>query len=174
MSTAPRVNLEGEGFVKYTDPDVPASYKKVLAALRKLDVEWMRNVFAHAFKGPEREAWMHANKVTEADEDHVCIQRLIHGRCVGRENETLIEMATYESHPCHPPGFDHGDLWLKDGQPEIFTFQPYHLFGSTLQALLTFCQKNNLEIEINGRSWYYGANSVLVEIRRVAPGKKAL
>ena len=64
--------------------------------------------------------------------------------------------------------FDHASLWVKDGEPSIFVFQPYGISGHGLAVLTTFCDEYGLEASIDTRpAWHYPGYVLMVEVTKV-------
>lgn len=83
---------------------------------------------------------------------HTCIQRLIGKRTCDGSN-------------CRPPGSDHAKLWIRDGKPFSFTFEPYHLRKNVLKELIIFCEDHGLDFEISNSSMHFPAGTTFVDIR---------
>jgi hypothetical protein len=64
-----------------------------------------------------------------------------------------------------PPGVDHPSLWIRDGKPAVFVFQPYGV--QDVAALGAFCAARSLECSIDTwPAWHNPGRVVFVEIHR--------
>jgi len=71
--------------------------------------------------------------------------------------------------PHIPPGYNHGSLWKRDGQPVAYVFQPYKDAMTTdVRARLTeFCQEHGLIFTIlEDESFHNPGETTLVMIER--------
>jgi len=67
---------------------------------------------------------------------------------------------------CKLPAEDHPNLWIKDGQPYSFTFEPYGISHENLVNLTNYCEENNLKITITNDSFHFPSATLLVEIKK--------
>jgi hypothetical protein len=56
--------------------------------------------------------------------------------------------------------------WFKNGKEEIMVSQPYGLSLESLRETLNFCDKHNLDLEIDAGGWHYPHNTLLVTIKK--------
>lgn len=122
-------------------------------------------IYAYAEATYERykDDWASRHGVKQTPSGHACIARLLGRQCkVGYDPHG----ANYNSRPpCHPPGDDHASLWLKDGKPAIYVFQPYSLGDKTIRELMEFCEKWGLSARINSMpSWHFPGVVLTVEL----------
>jgi hypothetical protein len=88
-----------------------------------------------------------------------CLARLLGKRCNPDSDRCGI--------PCHPPGVDHASLWLKDGKPYSYVYQPYGLSMQALRELVAMCERYGLECSIDTwPSWHFPGAVLTVEIKR--------
>jgi hypothetical protein len=66
-----------------------------------------------------------------------------------------------------PPGCDHPSLWLRNGKPVTFVFQPYGLCNADVEKLGAFCRERKLELEVSTwPAWHYPGSVLHVEISK--------
>jgi hypothetical protein len=88
-----------------------------------------------------------------------CIQRLKGGKCMrGYPNEG--------DHQCLPPTADHYHLWIKDGEPVLFTSEPYPLTYDDIRQEVNFCETHGFEMTIRANSPHNPGSTLLIEYRR--------
>ena len=73
------------------------------------------------------------------------------GKLLGSKNALLLA-----------PEGDHGQLYVKDGQPYSFVAQPYGVDFQTLEQIVTFCKQHGLTTSISGE----GSHSLTPCLRR--------
>lgn len=117
-------------------------YDRAVAALRALPAELTTRAFAEATCAAREEAWARRYGLKRSS-GHSCVARLLGKRC------RYGEYKAGDAPPCRPPGSDHADLWIKNGKPAVYTFQPYGLSYDTLKKLLDFCERWGLEVHID-------------------------
>ena len=67
--------------------------------------------------------------------------------------------------PPWPPGNDHGSLWLKDGKPAVYVFEPYMLTWETLQELVAYGQRWGFRIDVRAdRAWHFPGATLSVTV----------
>lgn len=98
--------------------------------------------FAEATWAGREEAWAARYRLKKSG-GHPCIARLLGKRCWYGGH------GSYDSPPCSPPGADHASLWIRDGKPIAYVFQPYGLTNDTLHELLAFCDRWGLDVNID-------------------------
>ena len=62
------------------------------------------------------------------------------------------------------PFEDHVDLYIRDGKPALWMAQPYQVLSEDIRELARLT--DNYEISIVGGSWYYPANTVMIEMKK--------
>lgn len=66
-----------------------------------------------------------------------------------------------------PPGCDHPSLWLRDGKPVVFVFQPYGLTHAQLVSLVAYAEELGLHLRIDTwPAWHYPGHVLHVELWR--------
>ncbi len=60
----------------------------------------------------------------------------------------------------------HGWLDHPDFDGDTFISEPYTLGIPTLKNLIQFCEKNNLELTISGRSWWNPGDTLRIELEK--------
>lgn len=137
-------------------------YEAAVAALKRLSAATGGNTavvaaaFAEAACLDREQAWA-ARFGLKPSGGHPCIARLWGKRCMCSDLKSDL--------PCYPPGADHRRLWLRDGKPAVYTFEPYHLDHETLRCLVEFCERWELELGIH--AWpasHYPGEVLWVEI----------
>lgn len=120
-------------------------YVRAVEALKSLPPDIAMRAFAEATYAAREKAWAERYGL-ERSRGHACVARLLGKRCW--QSGWHVRGAE-EAPPCRPPGSDHADLWIKNGKPVVYTFQPYGLDHNTLERLLDFCGRWGLEIHID-------------------------
>ncbi|MEW5933419.1 MAG: hypothetical protein AB1816_07550, partial [Bacillota bacterium] len=119
--------------------------------------------FAEACWEDVRESWQRRRGDVRMSAGHVCVARLLRGRCT---NWSPFRGETCESPPCIPPGADHVELYVSGGRPQVFVSQPYDLGWNTLVRLVQFCLRWGLAADVSTESWHFPGRTLLVEIRK--------
>jgi len=92
-----------------------------------------------------------------------CVQRLRGKQCGYGRRSFACE--------CDPPGADHSVLFVKDGRPYSYVYQPYHFRTEDIIALAEFCQRTGLQAEFDiFADWHYPANILSIVITASKPG----
>jgi len=147
------------------DRRTPA-YVKAVDALRAVgDVDLAARAAAEATWHGRLMAWASREGLTPS-KSHACVARLLGKRCPWSLREPK------PGHPpCRPPGADHPLLWLRNGKPAVYTFEPYGMSLDTLRELVAFCDRWGLDLHISGwpAGWFPGA-TVWVELRVAGTG----
>lgn len=99
-----------------------------------------------------RRTWASREGVKEST-GHRCLTRLVMGRC------NLLDCE-------HLPGRDHSSMWNKDGRPDIFVTQPYHLRDEVVHDMLQTCRRLGLQLRIDSALAWHAPEAVLVEVLR--------
>lgn len=96
--------------------------------------------------------------VDERTTGSVCVSRLLGGQCTrGYRNG--------HTGPHEMPHTDHTDLWLRDGEPAVYTAHLYDLPWSYLRDIVEFAETHGLAVDIDaGLSWYFPGATVLVAL----------
>lgn len=105
-----------------------------------------KRVYATATSQKYEKEWIEKHKVKPTRGD-ICIARLINKHC------TLENSVGFY--------FDHAQLWLKDGKPYIFTFQPYELDNKRMKQLVEYCEKYGLEFVMHTTPAFHFPSAVL-------------
>ena len=119
-----------------------------------------QRIFTEAFRESRRREYAQSRNLREAH-GRVCALRLTGNHC-GYASERGCP-------DCWPPGCDHPRLWIKDGKPYVFTFEPYRLSLRDLRELVAYCDRLGLAAEISGQSWHNAGDTFLIELRRAVP-----
>lgn len=115
--------------------------------------------YAEAVSKSEKKTWIEKYGLTQSS-GVPCVQRLLGKNCGQTSNSFNCE-----GHA--PPGNDHCSLWLKDGKPYFYIFQPYSLDSSLINDLLKFCKKYELEFLISTwPSWHFPGAALSVILRK--------
>lgn len=134
------------------------AYKKLVTSIQQLmKEEGLDSVIrAYAEATCERHQEQYIKKYgLKASNSHACIGRLINKRC------------STDGVPCRLPGGDHVSLWLKDGKPEVYISQPYHLSLDNMRAIVEFCDRYRLTVDISTwPSWHFPGAVLTVEVKR--------
>ncbi len=135
-----------------------AVYLKTVAEIRKLaqaeGIENAHRAYAEATSEQYRRQYLKEQGLKPTAE-HACINRLAGRRCIAGKT------------PCHIPGADHVSMWLKDGKPEVYISQPYHLSLKNMRALVELCDKHGLDANVSTRpSWHFPGAVLTIEIRK--------
>lgn len=110
------------------------------------------DVYASAVMERRKAEWL-LHRALKQSQGHSCVKRLL-SHCDGR-------------HCLFPPGNDHPSLWLFDGKPIVYVFQPYGMNQSDVEGLVTFCQVHQLSFDIDTwPAWHYPNRVLHVEIWR--------
>lgn len=64
------------------------------------------------------------------------------------------------------PGDDHVATWLRNGQPALFTSEPYELSLPALKNIVARCEEHRLTATVSGESAHYPGRTLLVQYRR--------
>ncbi|KJS32307.1 MAG: hypothetical protein VR64_07220 [Desulfatitalea sp. BRH_c12] len=116
------------------------------------EVQRLESFFEKSLKDDWRQSFINRHGGVEEAPERRYIDRL-----VGRDGAQLMREL---------PGNDHVMLWLKDGQPVIYTMEPYHMFMEDYEALGKFCHKYGLTYRTESRGWYNPGVSTLIVISR--------
>ena len=122
---------------------------------------------AYAEVAAERIEDLYASKHgLRLSQGHPCFGRVVRPGYKGcHSSEMCSDNPRYI--PCSVPGRDHVSLWLKNGRPYSYVFQPYSLDKATLRQLVQQCDDYNMELSINGNSsWHFPGDTIFVEITR--------
>jgi uncharacterized protein YozE (UPF0346 family) len=66
---------------------------------------------------------------------------------------------------CCPPGVDHPSLWLKNGKPAKFVYQPYQISGEGLAHLADWSRKYGMTVTISTwPAWHFPSGVLMVEV----------
>jgi hypothetical protein len=155
-----------------------AIYKEAVRAIRELMeaeggdsagracAEAMQDEVRRWYAEKKHRVWTEKSVVvTERQTSHVCIQRLKGAkRCVD----------TYDR-PCNLtfeqfPAADHLSEWHVAGQTASVVSQPYNgLDIDDLRMILSFCNRNGLQVDISGASWHFLGHTLRIEYSRLKP-----
>lgn len=158
-----RVRSRVSRFVTAKQQRIPEYIQAVTAleALAQENEDLASRALAEATCEVRRKVWAQREGVKEST-GHVCVARLLGKRC--RMSSSTPRRG--EVPPCRPPGADHPKLWLRNGKPAIYTFEPYVMELNTLRELVNFCDRWGLDLEIRG--WpgaHFPGHVVWVELR---------
>lgn len=62
--------------------------------------------------------------------------------------------------------FDHADLWELDGEPYMFTFQPYMFSKEEFKALSNYCRNNGLTYHLHNFNFHYPAKCNMIVVKK--------
>jgi hypothetical protein len=120
-------------------------YINAVSALKKLGLDDKTRAFADAAKADlERQITQHAGRPVKV----VSWRRLLDQE--PRTDDSL-------------PADDHVDLRLQ--KERIYTSHPYHLRMEDLRQIVKICDENEIDAEIDARSWYFPGGTVRVSYR---------
>lgn len=149
--------------------EVTLRYIEAVEAIRALaDAEGLdeaTRAYAEVAQPLRREEWMRQNGLT-AEGGPKKFTEFILRRPWTVEREISINW---------PEGCDHSTLWLKNGQPVLYTSEPYQLTDRELEDHLRFAKEHDLELFISAQySMWFPGQTMLVEFRRKEETRKAV
>jgi hypothetical protein len=153
--------VKGEKMDSYNHQ--PSSkYISAVIALRKLLEEEGENsvnqAFAETISETRKFEFGKGRGVLESSRGHTCIFALQGKKCPG--GEKCSGSATI-------PASDHCSTWKRDGQVSHIISQPYYLGYEDLVRTMMFCEKYNLEVNINSsESWHFPGRTLNLEFTR--------
>ena len=108
----------------------------------------------------KKEQWAKKHGLKESKATpHFCLCRLLGKQCREFGSTACVNA---------PPGSDHASLWLRDGKPAVFVYQPYGL--TEVAELGEFCLARGLTCTIATWPAWHNPGSVLhIEIAKKAP-----
>lgn len=133
------------------------TFRRAVFALRRLFLEQNLETVQHAFAEAiwQKPQQVDLREMTEADDEHVCIHRLLGEPCPGK---TCLS-------PRNIPGYAHGSEWQTNGKTTRLVFQPERFDTATLQALLAFCATRHLHVEISAEeAWRFPGGLLFVTL----------
>jgi len=131
------------------DPKV----KAVLDAVECLDEDVAGKVLSHAVQRLYKDLYVKNNPDVKETTGRITANHLL-----GRRDDF--------GRGSQPPGFDHGDLWIKNGKPFSLTWHPYALDEGTLRDLVKWLdERPSLYLTIHAGSWYYPFVTLFMELR---------
>lgn len=141
------MNVRSTGYRDYT-----ALVKYIGQTLKETDFDVVSRAYSAVASG-EREREYTEGLQLKRTTGSQCIQRLKGKRC------------KYDGECDHiVPGNDHPKLWLKDGQPYSYTFEPYSLSSRKVNELVEFCERNDFVFYITNESMHFPTGTLFVEI----------
>ena len=127
-----------------------ATFRDAITTLRRIahehGVDAVRQIYATAISGLN---WNDYLKTTERKEGSSQFPRL-----AGKDA------------PERPPGADHTVMLNKDGKPHTYISEPYHFTLDTMRETVTMCDSLGLDCAIQGFSFWFPDNTMLVQYTR--------
>ena len=93
-------------------------------------------------------------------EGRACITRLFEEDCYH-----FLPYGSNE-YPHDMPNRDHVDLWLRDGDPVIYTAHLYDL-NECREDIEEFASEHGLTVSFDAKSWHYPGRTILVTLQLV-------
>lgn len=100
--------------------------------------------------------FMGSYSVDNPSTGRACIDRLRGHRCTRYRDDDELH---------HIPHHDHTGLWLRDGEPTVYTAHLYDCNERERQDIRDFAEEHNLRADISTElSWYWPGDTTLVAI----------
>lgn len=132
---------------------------EIESSLDELGVTETTTAVADALEETLREGFKRGYNVDGTTDGSACVGRLVAG-WNGCNHGMRRKGDDSDTPPHKPPHADHADLWLRDGEPAVYSMHLYDVQTKEIRDLLEFADRWGLEIEIHGSSWYYANRTV--------------
>lgn len=134
----------------------PYHYYGLLSELRLVDADTRERLFNEVMHEDNENKFKSENKNLTKSKGVACICRLNNKKC----NQSCTASSLR---------FDHADLWLQNGTPHVFTFQPYRWSMDNFNELTTYCRDNGLSYELVDYNYHYPSSCNLIIVRKEVP-----
>jgi hypothetical protein len=128
---------------------------KMLDLLRETNIDYVGRCYSSVASEELTKAYIERNNVKRSKGSN-SIQRLTGRKICGTSRGCY----------CRVPASDHAKLWIKDGKPYSYTFEPYGLSMEQSKALINFCEKHDCTFRVDNCSPHFPTGTLFVEIKR--------